>query len=99
MVSFGERKSERIVDVCFLGIPCENVYNYILGKSFPVALDAVDTTFHLKMKYHNIFGESVVTPVDLHEVHLIHKKYLEILEQPPSLPRRKLRRLMRSPST
>lgn len=52
---------ERTVGTCFLVIPFdESVYNVILGRPFFAALDAVASTIHLKMKYHNDFGKPVI---------------------------------------
>lgn len=38
-VSFSKRKDKRTVNVHFLMIPYENVYNDIIGRSFLIALD------------------------------------------------------------
>lgn len=41
-----------IMDVLFFQIPCESVYNIILGRSFLTMLDAFASIVHYKMKYH-----------------------------------------------
>lgn len=46
-----------MVDVQLLVVPCKNVYNFILGRSFSTTLDIADSTVHQKMKYHNVHDE------------------------------------------
>lgn len=53
LVSFGIGKNKRITDVHFFVIPCESIYNGIIGISFLTTVDAMASTIHLKMKYHN----------------------------------------------
>lgn len=64
-VSFGVGKDKRIVDVHLFVISCERVYNDIIGKWFLTMLDAVTSTVHLKMKYHNNFDKLVVIATDI----------------------------------
>jgi hypothetical protein len=47
------KKSKKIVEVQFLEIPCESVYNCILGRPTLASLGAVPSMVHLKMKYNN----------------------------------------------
>lgn len=39
---------ERIVNMCFLVIPCRSVYNCIIERSFLKTLDGVASTIQLK---------------------------------------------------
>lgn len=55
-ISFGEGKNMRNVNVFFLVLPCESVYNDILRRWFVLTLDIIASTVHLK-KYHNDFGK------------------------------------------
>lgn len=72
LVSFEEGKNKITMKVFFLIIPCESIYNDILGRSFLESLDEVASTVLLKMKYHNSLGELVVIAVDLHGARFIH---------------------------
>lgn len=67
------------MNICFLEIPCENVYNTFLGRLFLVTLDALASTIHLKMRYHNNFGKPIFNSMDLHRDHLIHVNILKDL--------------------
>lgn len=58
MVSIGEGRKKKMMKVCFLAVPCENVYNCILGRHFLATLDVIAYTVHLKMKYPNCFNEN-----------------------------------------
>lgn len=77
LVFVKEGKGKRILDICFLVIPCERVCNIILGRSFLATLDGVTSTFHLKMKYHNDWGELIVISDDLYQAVLIHETILK----------------------
>lgn len=76
LVSVREGNNKRIVCACFLVVLCESVYNDILGRSFLEALDVVASTVHLKMKYHNNLGKSLVIAIDLRRAHLIYEAIL-----------------------
>lgn len=54
-------------------VPCESVYNCILGRPFLTPLDALASTIHLNMKYHNCFDEPTIIQGDLRRAHLIHE--------------------------
>ena len=57
-VTFGEEMDERTVEASsFLVISVISIDNCILGRPTLAALDAVTSTIHLKMKYHNKNGE------------------------------------------
>ncbi|MCI23375.1 hypothetical protein A2U01_0044554, partial [Trifolium medium] len=56
------KNSMKTVEVQFLVIPCDSVYNCILGRPTLAALGAVPSTVHLKMKYHN--DEDGVVTID-----------------------------------
>lgn len=77
LVSFGEGKNKRSVKVYFLIIPFENIYNDIQGRSFLAVLDAVASTVHLKMIYHNSLGDSIVIVAGLHGYLLIEETILK----------------------
>ncbi|MCI56831.1 hypothetical protein A2U01_0078082, partial [Trifolium medium] len=46
-------------------VPCDSVYNCILGRPTLVALGAVPSTIHLKMKYHNDEDGEVTIEADM----------------------------------
>lgn len=73
LVSFGKGRDKRMTTVCFLVIPCERVYNHILGRPFLTSLNVVDSMTLLKMKYYKRFSEPVVISTNLHEFCLIHE--------------------------
>lgn len=56
LVSFDKRKNNKIVNMIFFVVPSENVYNYILKRSFLEKLDIIASIVNLNMKYHNDFG-------------------------------------------
>lgn len=76
-ISFEERKDEQPMNVCFLMIPYENVYNDILGRSFLAILNSMASLIYLKVKYHNNACKLVVILADLHEDYLIHEAILK----------------------
>ncbi|MCH81098.1 hypothetical protein A2U01_0001877 [Trifolium medium] len=59
------RNSRKTVEVQFLVIPCDSVYNCILGRLTLATLGAVPSTVHLKMKYHNDEDEVVTIEADM----------------------------------
>lgn len=76
-VSFEERKGEQPMNVCFLVIPYENVYNDILERSFLAILNALASLIYLKMKYHNNACKLVVILANLRGDDLIHEAILK----------------------
>lgn len=76
-VSIKEGNDEKIVTVYFLVIPSRSVYNCILRRYFLVTLVVVASIIHLKMKYHNKFGESNFILTDLCRTRLIHQMILK----------------------
>lgn len=79
-------------------VPVVSIYNCILGCPTLAALDAVMSTDHLKMKYHNKSGEIVTIHADLNDAKRCHKawgklpalQYALILKgtvEPTSIPR------------
>lgn len=73
--SFEERKDEQPMNICFLMIPYENVYNDILGRSFLAILNAMASLIYLKVKYHNNACKLVVISADLHGDYSYTKPY------------------------
>lgn len=63
----------------FLIVPCENVYNKILGRSFMANLYVAGYMVHLKMKYHNNSGKLVIIKDNIHGARLIHEAILKNL--------------------
>lgn len=78
-VSFGEGEDWKTMNMHFLVIPYESVYNDILGRSFLTKFDTVNSLIHLKMKYHNDSWKSVGISVGLPRARLIHKGILKNL--------------------
>lgn len=66
--------------MCLILIPCENVYNDILGKSFLAALDEVAYTVYLETKDHNRSGETTIITWDSH-TRLMHNTVLKNCEE------------------
>ncbi|AET03004.1 hypothetical protein MtrunA17_Chr8g0360101 [Medicago truncatula] len=62
---FWRQVGKRTVEVAFLVTPDASIYNYMSGLPTPTALDAVASTVHLKMKYHNGNGKVVTIHADL----------------------------------
>lgn len=62
----------------FLLISCASVPNDILRRSFLATLNAVASSVHLKIKYHNNAGKQVFILADLRGARLIHKVILKI---------------------
>lgn len=71
-VSIGEGRNKKTVKVLFLILSSKTVYNGILGH-FLAALDMVASTIHLKMKFHNYFGEPASILTDLCKARLTHR--------------------------
>ena len=71
-VTFGEERDERTVETPFLVIPVVSIYNYILISPTLAALDAVTSTVHLKMKYHNNDGDIATIYADLKAAERCH---------------------------
>ena len=65
MVSIGEGNDGRSVNSQFLVVPCRSVYNFIMRRPFTSTLDTVPSLVYLKIKYHNIQGESDIINADL----------------------------------
>jgi len=55
-----------------------SIYNYILGHPTLVALDAVTSTVHLKMKYHGENGEVITTRADLDSTNRCYKAFQKL---------------------
>ena len=55
-VTFKDGVGKRTVEVLFLVIPSASSYNCVFGRPTLAALDAVASTKHLKVKYHNKEG-------------------------------------------
>lgn len=64
-VTFGDKVGKRTIEVAFLVTPDASIYNYVSGLPTPMALDAVASTIHLKMKYHNGNGKVVTIHANL----------------------------------
>jgi len=52
-VTFEEEMDERTVETPFLVVPVVSIYNCILERPTLAALDAISSTVHLKIMYHN----------------------------------------------
>lgn len=65
MISIGDGKEIRTVNLKFLVVPYKNVYNCILGRPFVAMVGVVASPFHLKLKYHNLQGELLTINADL----------------------------------
>lgn len=78
IISFGVRKSKRIVGIFFFVISCELVYNGILGRSFLATLHVVVSPVHLKMKYHNNSNKLVIIADDMRWACLIHEMIMKM---------------------
>lgn len=72
-----EGKDKRIMNLYLLVIHCKSVYDFILGRSFLASLDAMASTVHLKLKYHNDSRELVVILIDLRGAYLIQEIILK----------------------
>lgn len=59
----------RNINVTFLMVPWESVYNTILRRLFLTMLDVVAYLFHLKMKYHNDAGQRIPIQFDMSRAH------------------------------
>lgn len=68
-LSLTEGIDKRTVNVSFLMVSCDRIYNYFLEKAFFITLNIVTSTIHMNMKYHNDIDESVTTQVDILEDH------------------------------
>lgn len=53
------------------------MHKCILGRPFVVVLDVVAFPVHLKLKYHNVHGESSTINVDLHEAKCFYQNLQE----------------------
>jgi hypothetical protein len=62
-----------MVETPFLVIPVVSINNFILGLPTLVALNAVTSTVHLKMKYHYRNGDVAIIYVDLKMAQRCHK--------------------------
>lgn len=60
LLSLREGEGERKVPFCFLVVPCKSAFSGNLGKSFLATLDAVASSVHLKVTYHNDDGKPIV---------------------------------------
>lgn len=59
------------MNICLFVIPCESVYNDILGWLFLAAFSVVASVVHLKLKYHDDFDKPVVIKDDIWIAHRI----------------------------
>lgn len=50
-----------------------SVYNFILGHAFAVTLDAIASSVHLKLNYHNVHNKLVMINTDLFGAKRIYK--------------------------
>lgn len=64
-ITLGEGHNIITIDSPFLTIPCKSVYKYILGRSFVATLNAIASSVHLKLKYHNVQQVLVTICTDL----------------------------------
>lgn len=65
------------MNVYFLVILCDSVYNDILRSLFFTTLEVVASPIHLKIKYLKNTRKLVVVSADLHMARLIHEFVLE----------------------
>lgn len=65
MITVGKVRDVRTSKSQLLVVPCKSVYDWILGRPFVVALYVVSSPVHIKLKFHNLHGESVMFNVDL----------------------------------
>lgn len=77
MVSLKEERDARMVDVHFFYDPLKNVYNYIFGKPFFVALNIVTSIINVKMKFHNTHDELVIIHAEFTRSHQIYETLLK----------------------
>lgn len=73
MVSLEERRDTKIVKLQFLVVPYRSACYYIMGSIFPTTLDAISSSIHLMLKYHNVYDEPVMVCLDISGVRRIHK--------------------------
>lgn len=73
MIYAGDGRDIRIVSIRFLVILCRSVYNCILGQPFAAILIVVALSVYLKMKFHNLHGESDTISVNLEGVKRIYQ--------------------------
>ena len=74
-VTFIEEMDEQIVKASFLVILVISIYNCVLGRPTLAVLDAVTSTDHLKMKYHNKSGDVATIHADLKGAKMCHKAW------------------------
>lgn len=77
LVSFGEGKNMRTVNMHFLIVPSDSIYNNILWRSFLETLRDVASTYHMEMKYHNDSDKPIFVITDLYETLILHETLLE----------------------
>lgn len=65
MIFEGKGMNVRNISLQFLVVPCNNVYNFILGRPFASALDVVASLVDLKLKFHNLHGKPVTVNIDI----------------------------------
>lgn len=73
IVFVGSVKDIRAVISQFLVVLYVSVYNCILGWPFTAMLDVVASLIHLKLKYHNIQGESTTINAYLERAKWIYR--------------------------
>lgn len=66
-------KDAKTVESHFLVVIYKNVYNCTLGRPFVAAIDTIASLFHVKLKFHNLHGESITINVDLVEAKRINQ--------------------------
>lgn len=79
--------NKTIMDVCFFGVPCKNVYNCIIVCPFLTSLDIVASHVHMKLKCHNNSNRVVVIKIDLHGACQIHEVILKSLSTVSIIPK------------
>lgn len=72
MLSIVEGTRQKRVTLTFLLVLCKSVSKGILGRSFLERLDAVASTFHMKITYHDEEGISITVGANLQEARRIN---------------------------
>lgn len=77
MVTLGDGRYTRTVDLQFHMVPCKSTNICILGRSFVATLEVMASPIYFKLKYHNVQDESMTICVDLFGGKIIYNKALQ----------------------
>lgn len=68
-----------IITLIFLVIQCRSSFKGILGRSFLEKLDALASTVHLKIAYHDKWGVPITMEEDLRVARRIRKEIPKVI--------------------